>query len=169
MRKESDEIPLVRKSGSAKDFPFDSAIVDVETTFNPPLQLRGLILRNFNPSFYIPCDKVVSKLSSDKVHLTFEIRRKPLVQLTAVVIIIAATLFVLIIPFSVKRDALPTSVASFFFSIWSTRGIVASEMKVFPTLFDIAILALCVLLLVLIGARLLVAWTKYTLSQSHSR
>jgi hypothetical protein len=51
MRKESDEIPLVRKSGSAKDFPFDSAIVDVETTFNPPLQLRGLILRNFNPSF----------------------------------------------------------------------------------------------------------------------
>ena len=160
MRKESSEVPFVRTSGSARDFPFDSAIVDFDTTFQPSLPIRGLVLRNFNPSFYIPCNKVVSAIGPEKIHLRFEMHRKPLVQLMALVIIISATLFVLIIPFSVKKDALPTSVASFFFSVWSTRGILASEMKVFPTQFDVAILALCVLLLLLIGVRLLLWWVK---------
>jgi hypothetical protein len=34
-------------------------------------------------------------------------------------------LFVLIIPFAVKRDLLPTPVASFFFSVWSIRAILS--------------------------------------------
>lgn len=115
MRKESEEVPFVRTSGSARDFPFDSALVELETTFAPPLPIHGVVLRNFNPSFYIPCDRVTVKTEGPtKLGLTFEVRRKPLVQLFAVVILIAAAMFALIIPFTVKRDALPTSVASFF-------------------------------------------------------
>jgi hypothetical protein len=78
----------------------------------------------------------------------------------AIAILMAAAIFVLIIPFTVKRDALATSVASFFFSIWSIRGILSSEMKVFPTLLDVMILFLCVLLLLLIGIRLLYRWIR---------
>ncbi len=94
------------------------------------------------------------------MQIHFEMRRNPLVQLKAIVMSIAAALFVLIIPFTVKLDALPTSVASFFFSIWSVRGILSSEMRVFPTRFDIIILFPSVLLLLLIGVRFLFRWIR---------
>jgi hypothetical protein len=167
MTKEAENIAFVRESGSHRDFPFDSATIDLDTTFKPTLPISFVMVRNFNSSFYIPCDRVkVSAVSPDKIHLHFQIRRNPLVQLMAVVMLIAATLFVLIIPFAVKRDALPTSVASFFFSIWSIRGILSSEMKVFPTRLDMAILFLSVLLLLLIGVRVLRHWMCFQQSNS---
>jgi hypothetical protein len=160
-RKEAENIPFVRQTGSPWDFPFDSTTIDFDTTFKPALPLRGLIIRNFNPSFYLVCDPPWFKVTSpDSVHLHFRMRRNPLVQLMAVVIFGTAALFALIIPFSVKRDSLPMAVASFFFSVWSTRGILSSEMKVFPTLFDLGILFLCVLILLLIGLQILRWWIK---------
>lgn len=165
-------MPFYRVSGSHRDFPFDSATIDFDTTFKPELQLKFLMIRNLNSGFYVPCDS--AKATSDpsgKVHINFEIRRNPLVQVMAIVILMAAALFVLIIPFTVRREALPTSVASFFFSIWSIRGIWSSEMKVFPTRLDIIILFLCVLLLLLIGTRFLFRWIRpqRTLDRGASR
>ena len=165
-------MPFYRVSGSHRDFPFDSATIDFDTTFKPELQLKFLMIRNLNSGFYVPCDS--AKATSDpsgKVHINFEIRRYPLVQVMAIVILMAAALFVLIIPFTVRREALPTSVASFFFSIWSIRGIWSSEMKVFPTRLDIIILFLCVLLLLLIGTRFLFRWIRpqRTLDRGASR
>jgi hypothetical protein len=84
----------------------------------------------------------------------FEARRNPLVQLTAVVLVGAGVLFLLGIVLFVKKESLPTSIASFFFSLWSIRAILSSEMKTFPTSLDLAILSLCVLLLVALGVRL---------------
>jgi len=66
----------------------------------------------------------------------------------------AGFLFLIAIVVFVKKEALPTSIASFFFSLWSIRAILSSEMKTFPTVLDLAILSLCVLLLVLLGLRL---------------
>lgn len=156
MRKESQEVPFYRVSGSHRDFPFDSATIDFDTTFKPALKLKFLMIRNLNPSFYIPCDAAkVRSDSSGKIRINFEMRRNPLVEVMAIVILMAAALFVVVIPFTVRAEALPTSVASFFFSIWSIRGILSSEMKVFPTRLDLMILFLCVLLLLLIGIRFL--------------
>jgi hypothetical protein len=91
MKKEADNIPLIRTSGSHKDFPFDSAVIDFDTTFKPTLPLRVVIVRNFNASFYIPCDQFKAQiLGPDKLHVHFELRRNPLVQLMAVVMLIAA-------------------------------------------------------------------------------
>jgi hypothetical protein len=161
MRKEADNVPFVRQSGLPRDFPFDSTTIDFDTTFKPALPLSGLMIRNFDPSFYIPCDMVrASSVAGDTLHLRFEMRRNPLVQLMASVVFVAAALFALIIPFSVKKDALPTAVSSFFFSVWSTRGILSSEMTVFPTRFDVGILFLCVLLMLLIGIRVLMWWIR---------
>ena len=58
MRKEADNVPFVRQSGLPRDFPFDSTTIDFDTTFKPALPLSGLMIRNFDPSFYIPCDMV---------------------------------------------------------------------------------------------------------------
>jgi hypothetical protein len=160
MRKEQDA-SFLRQTGTARDFPFDSTVINVDTTFKPPLPLHGFILRNFNASFYLPCDSVTWAVTNpDKLHLRFEMRRNPLVQLMAVVIFGTAALFTLVIPFGVKREAMPTAVASFFFSVWSIRGILGSEMRVFPTRLDIGILFLCVLLLLLISTRVLWWWIK---------
>src|SRR5262249_8953442 len=154
-------IPLIRQSGSHRDFPFDSAIIDFDLTLKPLLPVRGVMFRNFNTSFYIPCDQIkMNQVSNDTIHINFAIRRNPLVQVTAVVMLLAAAIFVLVIPFMVKREALPTSVASFFFSVWSIRGVLSSEMKIFPTLFDIGILFLSVLLLLLIGLRVWFGWIR---------
>jgi len=156
MRKPSDEVPLFRESGSPHDFPFDSTTIKVDTRVNPNLTLRLFIIRNLNPAFIIPCETAnVTRDASGVIHARFQMRRNSLVTLMATVILISATLFVIAIPFSVTKESLPTSVASFFFSIWSVRGILSSETKVFPTRRDIAILCLCVLLLLLIGVRLL--------------
>jgi hypothetical protein len=161
MKAESTPVSFYRKSGSHRDFPFDSATINADTSFNPTVKLRFVTLRNANTSFYVPCGSTkVTSDASGSIRLSFEMRRNPLVVLVTVVIFGAATLFVCVIPFAGKLENLPTSVASFFFSIWSLRGILGSEMKVFPTTFDLGILSLCVLLILLIGIRLLSRWIK---------
>ena len=161
MKSESTAVSFYRESGSHRDFPFDSATINADTSFDPTVKLRFVTLRNFNTSFYVPCESTkVTSDASGNIHLTFELRRNPLVVLVTIVIFGAATLFVCVIPFAGKLENLPTSVASFFFSIWSLRGILGSEMKVFPTTFDLGILSLCVLLILLIGIRFLYEWIK---------
>jgi hypothetical protein len=168
MPKEAEHVPYYRVSGAHRNFPFDSAVISFDTTFEPALKLRFLMIRNFNPSFYIPCETANATTDlNGKIHIRFEMRRNPLVQLMSVVLLIAAALFVLIIPVSVKLETLPTAVASFFFSVWSIRGILSSEMKTFPTILDLVILALCVVLLVAIGVRVLVHFIKR--SRLHNR
>lgn len=113
------------------------------------------MLRNYNPSFYLPCGTVsVRALKQGSLNLTFEMRHNPLVQVAAVVLLFGAFIFVLAIVFFVKADSLPTAIASYFFSLWSVRSILSSEMKTFPTILDITILCLRVALVVMVGIRL---------------
>lgn len=161
MMKESSEVPFYRLSGSARDFPFDSTTIDFDTTFTPPLAFKFVKVRNLNPSFFIPCGTAkLTTYPSGQLHLNFEMRRNPLVKLMAIVILLVAALFVLIIPFAVKLETLPTAVASFFFSIWSIRGILNPEIPVFPSRLDLIVLCLCILLVPLIGIRLLIRWAR---------
>jgi hypothetical protein len=151
MRKESTDAPFYVASGSHHDFPFDSGRIEFDTTVRPPLNLKFVVMRNWNPSFYIPCDTAKVTTAENKIHVTFEMRRNRLVE-----------------PRSDNGHcgldrglaALPTSVASFFFSIWSIRGILSSEIRVFSTKFDIAILLPCVVFLPLIGLKLFWLWAR---------
>jgi hypothetical protein len=151
----SADIVLYRPSGAHRDFPFDSAKFDFDLSYSPTVPINNFLIRNRNPSFDIPCDTYrVERKNANTVHLSFEARRNPLVQLTAVVLVGAGLLFLVGIIGFVKRESLPASIASFFFSLWSIRAILSSEMKTFPTVLDLAILSLCVLLLVALGVRL---------------
>jgi hypothetical protein len=149
------EMTFVRLAGSHMNFPFDSANFDFNLSFVPSPIFTHILIRNFTSSFYLPCDSVSALRNLDNSYrVKFDLRRNPLVVLTAVVLIIAETVFLFAIVFFLKSEVLPTAIASFFFSLWSIRTILGSEMKTFPTYFDLAILSLCVLLVVSIGIRL---------------
>jgi len=141
--------------GSHREFPFDSATFDFDMTYTPSVTLYQFILRNKNPSFSIPCKEFsVSNISPGKAHFHFVALRNQFVRLTAVILVGAGSVFLVAIVFFVKRESLPTSVASYFFSLWSIRSILSSEIKTFPTYLDYMILCLCVSLLILLGFRL---------------
>jgi hypothetical protein len=145
---------LTRISGAHRDFPFDSARFDFDLSWDPAVPLSNIFVRNRNPSFDLVCSTYeVEVKGGGKFHVSFEARRNPLVQLTAVVLVCAGFLFLVGIVGFVRTESLPTAVASFFFSLWSIRAILSSEMKTFPTNLDLAILSLCVLLLVALGVR----------------
>jgi len=149
------DMSFVRLTGSHMNFPFDSANFDFTLSFDPSPVFTTVLIRNSNSSFFIPCERVTGFRNTDNSYrVSFPIQRNPLVVLTAVVLILAASVFLFAIVFFLKSEALPTAIASFFFSLWSIRTILGSEMKTFPTYFDLAILSLCVLLVVSIGIRL---------------
>jgi hypothetical protein len=155
-------VDFIRTSGSHRDFPFDSAAFDFEVSFAPVVPLKYVFLRNTNASFYIPCSTVAvtGNAASGHFHLKFEARRNPLVFETTLFLMIAASIFALIIPFSATKETVATSIASFFFSIWSVRGILGSEMTTFPTIFDLVLLALCTFILLVLSLRLIYEWAK---------
>jgi hypothetical protein len=115
------------------------------------------MLSNYNSSFYLPCRSVSAKVfKPGALQFSFELKRNPLVQVTAVVLLAGAFIFVLAIVLFVKTESLPTAIASYFFSLWSVRSILSAEIKTFPTILDIAVLGLSVLLVVMVGIRLAV-------------
>jgi hypothetical protein len=152
------DISLNRTTGSHRDFPFDSAHFDFNLTYDPAVRFKYIIIRNANSSFDMSCKTFTVDWNSNVAHIRFDAERNPVVKLTALVLVGAAFIFLIAIVVFVKAESLPTSVASYFFSLWSIRAILSSEIKTFPTLLDMSILSLCVLLLGLLGVRL--AWKE---------
>jgi hypothetical protein len=164
------DIGLVSVSGSHRDFPFDSAKFDFEMSFEPTVSIENVRISNALQSFDLDCDSLnVQERSGSGLEIKFEERRNRVVQLTAVLLVVAAFLFLLGIVLFAKSESLPTSIASFFFSLWSIRSILSSEIKTFPTILDLAILFLCVFLLVLIGVRISLKELRPKRKTGHSR
>jgi hypothetical protein len=159
-------LDLVRKKGAHRYFPFDSAQFGFDLRITPPVDLRVIRIMNRVSGFVMDCGSVKATRPDEGVlHVEFQLRRNPLVQLTAVVLCIAAAVFMVLIAF-MRAESLAPSVASFFFSLWSIRAILSSQIKTFPTLLDGFILTLCALLLLILGWKLVL--TKGTPTQ-HTR
>jgi hypothetical protein len=58
----------------------------------------------------------------------------------------AGVIFAFAIALGIETNALPPAVASYFFSLWSIRGIFGLGSEGFPTLLDVGILTLCMLI-----------------------
>jgi Flp pilus assembly protein TadB len=95
-------------------------------------------------------------VSPRELGVRFDLKRNRLIWLFAVVFVVIAAVFALIIIQLADVQALATSVASYFLSLWSLRRIMEGEIKVFPTVFDAMILGLSILLLVLLVFRVAV-------------
>jgi lipopolysaccharide export LptBFGC system permease protein LptF len=98
----------------------------------------------------------VSRQADGSFRVSFELHRDLFIPVTAGALLLGALVFCFAIAKSVETNALPTAVASFFFSLWSIRGVFGLEAQGFPTLFDVGILGLCLLILSLLLIRF--AW-----------
>lgn len=58
----------------------------------------------------------------------------------------AGVAFAFVLPLGIETTALIRAVASYFFSLWSIRGILGLGCEGFPTLLDVGILTLCMLI-----------------------
>ena len=100
-----------------------------------------------------------SRKADGTFNLKFQLSRNPLVQLTAITLAVTAAMFMLLVVTLHKVETIAAAVASFFFSVWSVRGIFASQLKTFPTLLDCYILTLCAILLVLLCWKVILSKT----------
>jgi hypothetical protein len=146
----------ISQSGSHRDFPLDSARFDFTLKTDPWVNLPVFRFNNHVTGFTMPCEAAkVLRGTDGSYQISFELRRDALTRLTAVLLVGAAALFALAITLFVDRKSLGTAVASYFFSLWSIRGIFGLGAEGFPTKLDISVLALCVLILLLLALRLL--------------
>lgn len=143
-----EDVTVIAREGTHFWFPFDSPSFDFQATLNPDLPLRGFIIVNRVPGFLMRCDDIkIKPILPGKYQVGLSLHRDPSVQLVCVVLAVAATVFTFLILTLNKIETLSASVASFFFSLWSVRGIVSSELKTFPSLLDFWLFALCLVLL----------------------
>jgi hypothetical protein len=141
---------LITMERSHAYFPWDSATFEFDLTFNPVVtNFKGLRLVNHVPGFVLRCAECrATKSSNGQVHILFLLDRSPLIQLTVYVVAAAPIIFILLIMSLTQVESVVVSVASYFVSIWSLRGILSEPMKTFPTLFDCWLLSMSMIMII---------------------
>ena len=144
-----------------KLFPFDSLTFDFSLQFTPPRMPKVVLIRNLTTDFIPRCDTFESKWDGvHKLSIHLSIQRNPFVQATVVIISLAALGFGMLLGFVKKTEDLAVATASYFFSIWSVRAIVAPSGLPYPTLLDLWLMMVCVIVLLILAWRLSVGPTK---------
>jgi hypothetical protein len=126
-------------------FPFDSSIVSTDLSFSTDIPIDSIRITNRVAGFYL--SRPAATKTPGTIHLTFVLHRDLFTQVLCALIIVSGAVFAGLILMSQKPEALGTSAAAFFFSLWSLRGVLASQIQTFPTFFDYAIVLLCSLML----------------------
>lgn len=149
-------------SGSHPFFPFDSASFDFVVKMQPHIDFSLVRVVNRVDGFVFDCSTMSSsRLSDGRIRLSFTLDRNPLVRLCALVIAGASIAFAVLILRSKSIEALSGAAASSFFSMWTVRSILSSQIHVFPTLLDLIILTADMAMLVLVFLRVVLG-TKST-------
>jgi len=133
-------------------FPFDSARFNFDLKLDPDIPLHLVRVRNVVPGFDLSKDVRVSRTPEHAIHVEFE-NRNPFIQAMCIFLGMTSIVFALIILIVTKTEALATSVASYFFSLWSVRGIVAPLVPTSPTFVDYWTVGVSYLLLIGLLAR----------------
>ena len=145
---------FISLTNSHRMFPFDSARFDYLLNIDPAVSIPVFRFTDRVPGFVMPCSTTtVSRQADGNFHVSFELRRNSFIPIAASVLLLGALVFCFAIATFVETKALPTAVASFFFSLWSIRGVFGPEAQGFPTLFDVGLLGLCLLILSLLFIR----------------
>jgi hypothetical protein len=150
------DVGLPTPSVSQRLFPFDSPAFNVAFKFEPPKRPKVVIFRNRTPDFIPLCDTLRAEWNgADTLDLQLTFRRNPFVQATIVIIGLAALAFGVLLGRIKKAESLATATASYFFSLWSIRGIVAPTAVAYPTLLDFWLMAVSIVVLFLVAWRIL--------------
>ena len=153
--RDSEELGLISQGRLHRYFPFDSARFNFDIDADPWLEPSVLRVTNRVPGFILNCKSVKNeRIDNQIVRIVFKLKRSPLIFFASVVLCIAALIFMVLILKLENTEGLSSATASFFFSIWSVRGIFSSVIKIFPTLMDCWLLLLCSLMPILLLLRL---------------
>jgi hypothetical protein len=157
MRDDKAEMAFVSKSNSHYMFPFDSARFEETFTFEPPpeIDVKAVLLTNRVAGFYLPCDSITVQTKTGSANISFALKRNPILVFTAVLLLVVATLFAIIITLFVEAGPLPGALASYFFAVWTIRGLFGLTAEGFPTLFDMGIVLQASLIPLLLCLRVL--------------
>jgi len=153
-----DDVVIIPSSGSHRNFPFDSAHFNLRLEIDPKIDISTLRIANWVPGFVFDCDTMRVSISADNIKIQFSLYRNPLVQLAAIVLTIAAVAFAVLIFRSKSTEAISGATASSFFSLWSVRSILSSQIQTFPTLLDLAMLTMSIVLLAAVFWRVAVGF-----------
>jgi hypothetical protein len=103
----------------------------------------------------MPCSTITVHTEKGRAATSFELRRNPLIVYTAILLLVVATFFAILITLFVEAGPLPGALASYFFAVWSIRVLFGLTVEGFPTLFDIGIIVLISLIPLLLFLRAL--------------
>jgi|SRR5262245_48322848 len=124
-------------------FPFDSSQLDLTFTFEPAIPIEAVRVINRVPGFILSRSSAIADRNVDgSLRVRFLLRRNLFTQVLCVLILVAGLCFAVLILATQTLSAVGSSVAAFFFSLWSLRGVLASQIQTFPTFFDYAIVLL---------------------------
>lgn len=142
-------------------FPFDSPTFDFSLTFTPARRPKVVLVRNLTSDFIPLCETFVSKWDgAEKLTVQVNFRRNPFVQATVVIVGLGALGFGVLLGLIKGIEDLAVATASYFFSIWSVRSIVAPSGLAYPTLLDLWLMTVCVIVLFVVAWRLTGSRTK---------
>jgi hypothetical protein len=105
------------RSRSHYMFPFDSASFDAIFSFEPSIALKSIVFSNHVAGFYIPCDTITVHEDAASTKISFELRRNPLITGVAVLLVVAAGVFAILITLFMENAPLPHALSSFFFAV----------------------------------------------------
>jgi hypothetical protein len=129
-------------------FPFDSSQMDLTFTFQPTIPIEAIRITNRVPGFVLSRASAIADRNPDgSLRLRFLLKRNLFTQVLCFLILVAGLCFAILILATQTPSALGSSVAAFFFSLWSLRGVLASQIQTFPTILDYAIVLLCCFML----------------------
>lgn len=114
-----------------------------------------VIVRNLTADFIPLCNSFETNWDGiDKLTVKVSFRRNPFVQAIAVIVSLGAIVFGLLLGRIKKTEDLVMATASYFFSIWSVRGIVVPSGLTYPTLLDLWFITVSVIVLFVVAWRL---------------
>jgi hypothetical protein len=144
---------------SHRSFPFDSPKFSFTVRTDPIIHIDQFRVENRVNGMHLDCASMrIQRGVLGEASISFAMRRNTFVQVSSLILGAGAFLFCALILVTKDPNSLATAVASYFFTIWSVRSIVSTHIRVFPTLLDLWLLALSILLLFgvlwkLIGAK----------------
>lgn len=129
-------------------FPFDSSQLDLVFTFEPVIPIEAVRVTNRVPGFVLARTSAIADRNPDgSLRIRFLLKRNLFTQMLCGLIFVAGLFFAILILTTQTPSALGSSVSAFFISLWSLRGVLASQIQTFPTLFDYAVVLLCCFIL----------------------
>ena len=158
-----EDFDLITEASSHQKFPYDSARFNFELDVDPPIDFKVIRIVNRVPGFTMNCSTMQSyRPHARTLQIHFGLERSLIIWLFVIMLVVASVGFFVLIFLTAQITTLATSMAAFFFSLWTMRRILEPLMKTFPTLFDYGMLTICIL------ALLCVSWKVYFLKRPES-